>query len=754
MLGVPIAGSALLAGCGGGGGSSAGKNLTTTRGVIKLPTGFTLAPTTLKVEAGFGGTPVKSDGAFELTVMDHAVGPTLAWLRDATKVILVGFVDSSTNTIDAQSSAVALLYFSLGGFTTPPENKKTLLDLIKQEPSVAPLTETIARRVVVNPFALTDGDAEIGAALKTASDAILAQRPSRAATSLLPKQTRAGGLDSLLLLTPSGIKSNLEVLQGTPPQSFIATNHARRWCKVFVYETGTEDKAGARVNYPKVKQKLPSLPLSSTRALGIKTSIFGFFAGNSTFTPVSTAPFTLDLVDNSAKTFFDIVVLGSSARISDPGFFTDPKYADEVARWHEELIALNLLSWLGDVVFGLLLEIWGLRGITQDLAAVEAAITNFRNVEIAGWSAILALAESGKFNQATTEFLAFSSRSAANAVRLRAALAPLLPALGIKAGQEEIAAGAQVCLKMFLAALSAADLILGAVDIGAVLFDLANSERGELWQATLVKQDVHLSPATTTINPGSEATFTATVPGGTSGTLKYKWSVASQFAVLTDTAGGQSGKSFESNSASVTLATTPSDKSTITVSVEVFSVAANGARTSLGTAQAVVTMHEDDAPPFGSVIVKLSNAPGGGLDPTLVRQLGAVRAQQFPPTQGATIPIIIESVHELVAGFGPLNTQLFLSLNFGSRIQNGDIPLAFTGDEKLSMRLAGPTTGGAAVRFIATSGTFTVLSASQVGVPAIGTIRFRATAAMEGQDDPSLKFNATFDGWITDIKLL
>jgi len=754
MLGVPIAGGALLAGCGGGGGNSAGKNLTTTRGVTKLPTGFTLAPTTLKVEAGFGGTPVKSDGAFELTVMDHAVGPTLAWLRDATKVILVGFVDSSSSTIDAQSSAVALLYFSLGGYTTPPENKKTLLDLIKQEPSVAPLTATIARRVAANPFALTDGDAEIGAALKTASDAILAQRPTRAVTSLPAKQTRAGGLDSLLLITPSGLKSNLEVLQGTPPQSFIATNHARRWCKVFVYETGTEDKAGTRVNYPRVKQKLPSLPLGSTRALGVKTSIFGFFAGNSTFTPVSTDPFTLNLVDNSAKTFFDIVVLGSSSLFSDPGFFSDAKYADEVARWREELIALNLLSWLGDVVFGVLLEIWGLRGITQQLEAVETAITNFRNVEIAGWSAILALAESGKFSEATTEFLAFSAQSSANAVRLRAALAPLLPALGVKVGQNEIAAGAQVCLKMFLAALSAADLVLGAVDIGAVLYDLAHVERGELWQATLVKQDVHLSPATTTINPGGEAIFTASAPTGATGTLKYKWSVVSQFAVLTDTAGGQSGKSFESTSKSVTLATTPSDKSAITVSVEVISVAGDGTRTSLGTAQAIATIQEDEGPPFGSVIVKLSNAPGDGLDPTLVRQLGAVRAQQVPPALGATIPILIESSHELFAGGGSLNTQLFLSLNFGSRIQSGDIALDFNGGQKLSMRLGGPTTGGASVRFIATSGSFTVISASQVGDPGVGTIRFRATASLEGQDDPSLKFNATFDGWITDIAML
>lgn len=757
LLGVPVAGSTLLAGCGGSGSGSTGGGLTTTRGVTKLPTGFSMAPTALKVEAGLGGTAIKSDGTFQLTVWSKAAGPTLAWLRSVDKVVLIGFLDSDTNTIDAESSAVALLYFSLGGFMTPPENKKTLLGLIKADPAVPALKATIARRVAANPTALADGDAEIGSALKTATDAILAERPTRMATRAAAKATkpnRASGLDSLLQIDPSGLKSNLEVLQGTPAQSFIATNHARRWCKVFVYETGIQNSSGTKTTYPKVKQLLPSMPLSSTRALGVRTSIFGFFTGNSTFTPVSTDPFTLNLVDGSTQTYFDIVVLGSSSLLTDPAFFSDPKYADEVERWHSELIALNLISWLGDVVFGMLLEIWGVRGLTQSQAAVDAAIANFRNVEIAGWSAILTLAESGKFNEATTAFLAFSAQSAANAVRLRAALAPLLPALGVKVGQDELAAGAQVCLKMFLQALSVADLVLGAVDLGAVLHDLAGSERGELWQATLVKQEVRLSPSSTTVNPGGSTTFSAVVPNSGGRTLRYKWSVVSQFAVLTDTAGGQSGKSFESSSPTVTLATTPSDKSDITVICEVIAVAADNTRTSLGTAQATATIHQDEDPPFGSIIVTLSNPPGGDLDPTLVRQLDPVRAQQVPPTLGATVPIIIEDTHELFAGGGAQNTQLFLSLNFGARIQTGTIALDFNGDQKLSMRLAGPTTGGASVRFIATGGSLQITSVGQSGFPATATIRFKGSASMVAQDDPSLNFHVALDGWITDIALL
>jgi hypothetical protein len=762
MTASPLA-LAGLAGCGGGGAGAGSSNLgvTSTAGTVALPSGFSLPMTTLKVETGLGSSALQANRGFTVNTLAQATGPTLAWLRTDSKVVLAGFIDSGHGVIDARSTALALLFFALGGQTIPAAEKAHLLQLIDADSTVGPLASVIALRIAANPTALADGDAQIGSALKTAVDALRSHTPSRSVK--LGADSRAGRLrsvsrtddfGSLLQLSPAGLQSNVEVLQGDPPQSIIATNHARRYCSVFVYEIGTENKAGVRTDHPKAKLAMSSVSLFSTRALGVLSTIFGFFKRDTAFVPVSTSPITLSQANGVSKTFFEVVVLGSSTLLFDPGFFSEARYADEVTAWREELTELNLISWLGDIVFGLLLEVWGLRSLTANQAAVDAAIKSFRSLEGGAWAHIALLAGSGKLIEATKEFLLFSTESAETAVRIRAALAALLPEVGGSIGATEAAAGAKICLAMFQAAFAAAGVVLGAVDIGAVLYDLANSERGERWQATLVRQEVRISPAAITLKPGDGTSFSATIPGGTAGTIVYKWTVAASFAVLTDTTSGKSGRTFETSSAHVSLATTPSDRSNITVTVEALRVGDGGARTSLGTAQSAVTMKEEEDVPLGSVRVRLSNVPGTDLDQTLVRDLDRVRAQQVPAAQGAKVPILVESVHELVANFGPKNTQLFMLLDFGTAIKKGQSVDATLREHGvgLNMRLGGPTTGGAAVRFVATSGSI-IVDAADVSSDS-ATIKFHGTAAMARQDDPGQTFTATLNGWISDIKLL
>jgi hypothetical protein len=746
-----------LTGCGGGGGTAGGASLKQIVGLVTFPAGMTLPVTDFKVENGFGNSAIATDRSFKANVVAQAEGPTLAWLRNADKSVFMGFIDDTNNTIDARSTALVMLYFALDGFNVPAASKSKLLELIAADSTLAPLVAAIETATAVNPFAINDGNAAVNTAFKNAIDAIRAQTPSRAARidkALQPSRaasSRAIG-DSLLQISPSGLKSNLEVLQGDPLQSFIVTNHARRHCRVFTYEVGKEDALGVRTDYPKAKLAASPVPLGSTRALGIMSTIFGFFKRDTAFTPVSTEPQQLEQTEGALKTFFEVVVLGSSTLILPYPLPVSARYNDEAERWHAEISALNLVSWLGDIVFGILLEIWGMHDLIRGPAAVDAAIAAFRAVEFDTWGLIIGLAASGKMAQATQEFLGFASKSVEHAVRLRAALAALLPNVGVAVGTEEAAAGAQVCLKMFQAAFAAVGVVIGAVDVGAVLYDLANSEYIEYWNADLIKQTVRLSPASITLKPGDETTFTAVLPTGFTGNVVYKWTVAAAFAVLTDTVGGHSGRTFETSANHVALVTTPSDKSNITVTVEAIKV--DGAnRTSIGTAQAPVTMKEDEDVPFGSVRAKLSNSPGPNLDPTLVREMGRVRAQQIPPTQGAIRPIIIDSVHELVAGFGAKNTQLFMELNFGDRIfEDQVVSLTFDRGQGMNMRVGGPTTGGAAVRFIAKSGSIRVLLAAVTSDTA--TIKFTGSASMQAQDDPSLNFDVTLDGWITDITLL
>ena len=61
---------------------------------------------------------------------------------------------SATVTLSAESTAVALVYFALGGFGIPAENRAELLDLIAADASLPPLVQTVTQQIGTNPLAL------------------------------------------------------------------------------------------------------------------------------------------------------------------------------------------------------------------------------------------------------------------------------------------------------------------------------------------------------------------------------------------------------------------------------------------------------------------------------------------------------------------------------------------------------------------------------------------------------------------------
>lgn len=737
LLGLALSPLA-LAGCGGSSNNGGGLSLKATRGVAAFPVGFALPPTSLKVESGLGSGALDASGQFTVPLVGQAVGPTLAWIRSIDKVVLAGFIDANSAVIDVQSTAIALLYFALGGFEIPGDRKNELLTLIRAEAAVAPLVAAIARRMAVNPYALAEGDSEVGTALKTAIDAILASKPVRSA--IRPTSPRKSAVassrapDAKLLLSPDGIHSNLEVLQADKPQSFTATNHARRYCRVYVYETGVEDKNGVRTNYPQAKFIDPLVPLGSTAALGLLSTLFGFFNRTTAFVPVSTKPITLSMATDSSRTYFDIVVLGSSNIAFPPAFFNDSKYAAEKQKWQDAIVRMNLASWLVDIIFGMMLEVWGLRDLVKSEAAVEAAIEAFRNEELGVFAQIATLAGSGKFVEATKEFLLFATASTANAVRIRSALAALIPQLGGTIGAEEAAAGAQVCLKMFQAAFAAVGVILGAGDLGAVLWDLANSEQGERWQATLFVPRVTLSPATATIAPGDSQTLFANA-GVTGATLKYAWTLTG--SDLANLAGdGQAGRSFETNTNSVTLATTPSTRGALTVAVKVFQMDTGGARTELGGANSVITV-TNDIPPGTVKIVFTSLNPGdSALTPDTLR-MPTYRATTVGAYQGNPV------VDALFSNLPNKDDAFRVAMWFDTQTVKAGTQITFGPGKNSELIFQVPAGGGNRITFTPKSGTLTVLEVSPELLG--GTITFKVEASLK-TNDPNISADIVATG--------
>jgi hypothetical protein len=600
-----------LAGCGSGGGSipvegpDSGGGTAATRtanGRVVLPAGFALPVTGLTAHSGLGtggaGT-LPADGAFAVPVLGReGAGPTLAWITAGDDVVLLGFIgagEGAGDTIGVASTALALLYFALGGPSLPADSRSALLRSVAADPALPPLARVLEERLAADPRALLNGDAAVGDALRAALGALgatTAQDRKHAAPTNRGRQQ--AGPAAQLLIQPSGFQSNVELVQGDAgTQNVVATNHARRYCRVFAYQTGFKDKStGARTDYPAVKASGGAVPLPATSALGVFSTVTNFLSGQTAFVPVSTLPIPLEMAADASQTFYDVVVLGASSRLTEPAFFAEPKYAPFVGEWRTAVARLNLTSWVADVLLGLALEIWGLRDIAKNEAAIEAAVAAV-NAEGNVFFGIAELAAQGKFAEATKAFLLGLAGSVQLALRLRAVIAPFLTSIGgVSVSAAEASAGAQAVVKVLSAALNVAGLLLGAGDLGAVLYDLSSAERGDRWGVTQVERVVTLSPATAELPAGGTLALTAKVPGGEKGTgtaITYHWSVAAAFAVLTDTAGGKSGRDFETASAAVQLVTTPSDQGRIVVTVEAFATE-GGVTRSLGSAQATVTL--------------------------------------------------------------------------------------------------------------------------------------------------------------------
>ncbi|MBB6052645.1 hypothetical protein [Armatimonas rosea] len=729
-----------LAGCGGGwqpgfgpikGGGSGGDNSVPTRSVagrVVFPTGTPVTLSALKVETALGAVAIDGNGSCQIPTSQTATSPTLAWVRNNTAVLYLGFVDDGDATIDATSTAVALLYLSLGGFQAEEVSKSLLLSGLRKHAATATLAQVVAARVTAVPTALAEGDAALGAALKTAHNALVAELSAtgRATATPAPSRSRATTTASLLL-EPAIAQSNLRVDQATAPQTFIATNQARRYCQVMTYEINRENKSGQRTN-PSKARLVSSVWLPSTPALGFKDTATGFFSRKTAFTPVATDPITLSMNDGDAKTFFEVVVLGSSSLVGDPPVYSEPRYASEVGVWREIRADLNLSSWVADVLLGLLLELWGLRDFVAQKGAIREAVQKFRKDYATIETRLFIAADAGDLSGALTEVLRLLATNPAFVEYMVSLSITLSPNLKSYLFADTVKNSTALLAKSLMTVLNVAGLVLGAGDLGAVIVDLASSEPVERWSATLVTSDVTLSPALATIAPGDSLALSARLPNALGANIVYKWSlVGSDLATLTDVKEGKSGLSFETSGSDISLATTPSTKGTLTVTVEAVELSSGGNRTSRGQALSTVTVNDDV--PFGSVRVVFDGK---------TRILPKYSTQRLGSTTGLALGALYQAVSTAYGG----KVALKLTLQFATKTLVVGSTATVTSDYDLTYELPA---GSDSLYFAPSApGTLTV---TEVGP---GYFGYTLSVNLKGLRGVPTTGPATFKGWVTD----
>lgn len=596
-----------LLGCGGGGIGGGGGPMVQITGTLGLPAGFGIPIDQLSVIAGVVVNPTVSPNTFTARISHQS--PSFASVQDsAGNGIMFAFLDPTkpNNVIDPLSTAVALMYFMLGSYTLPTGATAQILSLLALEPSVIALGQVIATRLAADPRAIVNGDAQIAAALQSAYNSIVPAGPG-------PSHMASGGSKPFsnppaeLLVQPSGIVSGAEVVQLASPLEIQVTNHYRRRCKVFVYKTGTQPSGGAATMFTKVESFAGPISIPPTQSLSIFNAIEDLFTGASPFNPVSTAPIKFELDQGATKTFYEVIVLGSSENVEDPSFYGDSRYVDQVPLFRSTRVTLNILSAFVDLLFSVVLEVLGVKQIVSNADVVERAALNVAQIQDVEWQNALTLAQQGHFGEALAKQLTRLKDSSLVRQDLVGALAPLLSAAekaALEAGERGAAGAAYlVAITALETILAGTTVILSAGDIGAVLHDLIAADTGDLWTATAFIPSFALNPPTASISPGQRVTFTITPPiGYLDGDVEYHWTQTSNLSTFSSS-DGLVGNSIITVGSAVTvdLVTTGGDQGTITVKVVAYIRNPDGSRTRLDQATSVVTISPFS--PTGTVAV-------------------------------------------------------------------------------------------------------------------------------------------------------
>ena len=587
MAGVATLG---LAGCGGGGGHHGGGSSTVGAKVaVQIPAGITIPVADLQGATAYG-TAAVVNGSFTAKVSSG--GPTFAYVRQRStgKPVLFGFAGGGGSGVGPLGSATAILALAFGVGGLQPTAARTLIALIEASPVTTTLAGVIEARVVADPFALSDGDAQVQTAVQAAVASFTRRSsplsPSRAATR--------ADVEPLVLVQPQD-QGGCSVEQGTAAATIVPTNKLRRPAAAYTYLTGYTDDGGA-TTLPTVQAFGSEDELAPTIGFLSSLATLGVRPANA---PVSGTPLHLTVHSgtNVTRTTYETVILmASESQTAEPAFFTDPKYAGVVDSWRAKRKALNAHAWIGTILRDTFASVVG--GASAWISAAKA-VELVARVEAVGAAAAQAVidVESGKFLKGTYTWLSQAVAEGDIATATRKAIADIV----LEAeGAGEAAVGAELLTAIgavaavVIGTLAAAGTLIGVADLGLGWSDLATSDLADVWTVGLLKPNVAVSPSSAKIQAGSSLTLTAATPGVSETLYKYRWTLSSggNGNIGDPDGAGGAGRDITTAGNSINLLTSSSD---VDGAVYAISVTALELKTgaALGTAKATVTISKD-----------------------------------------------------------------------------------------------------------------------------------------------------------------
>ena len=600
MFGLPgglvFATPLAMVGCGGGGGDAAiaGPQV---QGQLALPAAVKAADVT--VVGNTDEVAVADDGKFTLAVADDSL-TLVAAVHGSDRALHYGLVRAGLagQTLDARSSAAALLFVSLGASQLAPADRRAVHESIAADTQTAALASVIQARIDANPFALDEPDAQIVSALKQSLQAMRA-RPAGALPGGRARRLAVTDVQPLLRIEPGGEVNGISVNQDGDTPGFSIVNTKRRPGIAHLYKVGYQMPEAARVDISPAEVVGQPIRIASTQALSIAAAPGAFMGGAVPWEPKTSSRVPLAMHEGAEQTIYEVVYLTPVWDAADPTIAAEPRYRLYREAWLEELGNLYERTQM-EIVFGAILEALGVGGGAFNEGAFATAMANLRAVAAAdgGFFTLMAQVRGGTALMGGiqgwfTTMAGATGRIATLNSLVLSAVAPMVEAANAQLAANMAARSlSRAKLTMFHGAmrvLAAVSVVGGAVDSGAQWKDLHSGEKASLFTATLVGPKVQVSPSSGKVGKGEEQTLTARVTGTQGVTLTYRWTLTgSTLANLSDRA-GKVGLTIDTDKDVVVLATTPSTVGTLTITVEAFQVKSGGNR-SLGEAVATLEM--------------------------------------------------------------------------------------------------------------------------------------------------------------------
>ena len=454
--------------------------------------------------------------------------------------------DPQMGKISSLSTAAALVFFDIGGYTLPAENWKETLALIEAEQKVKDLATVIEQRLAVEITALQNGDQAIKDAITAAKAALIPSAlvkksaaysgkafAKSAASSIYSLSVSKSGITKSEATDPMAVTvisenpvSGIQIKPSDTSDGIVITNSYRRHCYYWVYYTGYKDDSGEDQILSSDKWLLKdSGYLKSTAALSgvIGTSLDYYITNKIPYIPVDAGPINLGAIPSYAKNaYYKVVVVGGTTWLN----FLPPDWVNDnynknsyissqilmgqITLVKDYLIPtifafvpvakLNSFSGkqLGDFCAGLI-GIVTKAGINSTLNAAD------QNYKAISWTITKAILTEGPLRNSICSFIA---TNLLGYVLTEKALADL-----------------STSAKVLADSLKKCDIFLLGIDISSMSNDIAFSKGYEYFDVVGVKPDIHIEPATTTIKPGEEKKFTAIQGTVTGDVIEYRWSI-------------------------------------------------------------------------------------------------------------------------------------------------------------------------------------------------------------------------------------